>query len=730
MLSPKYNAFDHLHPGLQRWAWEKGWRGLRDIQEQALPVVLGREQDVIIAAPTAGGKTEAAFLPAVTFLAGNPQGLCVAICPLKALINDQYGRLSEIGEAAGVRVTAWHGDISQSAKRKFLASPAGVLLITPESLEALLVRRGAQVMGMAANLKYLVVDELHAFIGNERGKQLQSLMHRLELHAGTFVPRIALSATLGDMRLAGRFLRPNAARAPVCIEGVGAGREVRVVQKGFRRKPPVVPPTAGPKQKLGGVHDVCDELFHLLRGSDNLVFANSRGKVEAVVDLLGRQSESLGVPREFFPHHGSLSKASREHAERALKSADTPATVVATTTLEMGIDVGSVQSVAQIGNSPSVSSLQQRLGRSGRAEGEVAVLRLFIEEMDVPGDNAQDALRAQTVQSIAMVELMRDGWLEPPDVRSLNLSTLIQQLLSLLAQFGGIRAEEAWRILCHGGPFEGVTQQLFSDLLQSLGQADLLAQGADGRLVLGPGGEKLVDHYEFYAAFTTPDELRVVNNGKTLGMLPGTKPILQGSCIILAGQRWRVTDVNRKKRVVFVCPSSGGRPPMFDGGAALVHDGVRRRMRDVYASALVPEYLDKVAAELLEEGREAFFNYRLDQYNFINHGDWCQFFPWCGDRVLSTLELLLRGCGLDVTNEGINLLIQSPVETVVQRISALLGAGLPSGEQLALRVSNKKVGKYDECLPDALLRMNYASACLDVAGAERVLRGVLRGSLS
>ena len=716
-------AFELLNTGLQRWMWKQGWKELRPIQEEAAGPILKGIRDVIIAAPTAGGKTEAAFLPILTRLADGSDGhLCVCVSPLKALINDQYHRLLEMGEAAKVPVTRWHGDVPRSEKKKFLDSPRGVLLITPESLEARLVRGGSQAKLILGELADIVVDELHAFIGTERGKQLQSLLNRLELLNRRRVPRIALSATLGSMELAAAYLRPHAKEAAILLKQDGAGRQLQLIQRGYRSRA-VSPDSEKDDGGGGGLHEISDHLYGVLRGSHNLVFANSRGRVEEVADFLRRRCEVERVPNEFLPHHGSLSRDLREHAEERLKDKSRPSTLVATTTLEMGIDVGAVRSIAQVGTLPSVASMQQRMGRSGRQEGEPAILRIYIQEDDGRADmSPQDALRAQTVQSIAMVQLMLDGWIEPPAVSTLNLSTLIQQILSLIAQHGGVRASDAWSVLCEHGPFNIADKSLFVALLRSLGHHELVTQTSDGLLVLGERGEKLVEHYDFYAAFFSPDEFQVRYEGRELGALPITQPVVPGSHIILGGSRWEVINTDVEAKVITVRRSRGGSPPRFDGGAALVDDRVRAQMRSVYLSDSEPRFLDRVGQQFLREGRRAFLSYGLKDRNIVSISRGCLFFPWCGTRGMCTLELAFISYGLSVSNEGVSLSVGCTEKELLEVARSLLSDGLPPAPELAARVGNKLLGKYDHYLPDELLDLNYASEIFDVPAAEGALR--------
>ena len=497
-------AFGLLAEPVRRWVYDQGWQSLRDAQEAAIPVLLAGTADVIIAAGTAAGKTEAAFLPVCSRLASDqapgPGTRVLYVAPLKALINDQYDRLSGLCEHLEIPVYRWHGDVPGSKKSAFLKRPDGILLITPESLEALFVVRGPAVGALLGALQYVVVDELHAFLGTERGAQLRSLLHRVELAIRRRVPRVGLSATLGDMNLAADALRPGEPENVRCIVSASGGQDLSVQVRGYL----TTPPKNDQDDQEADQQQIAADLFRVLRGQDNLVFANSRGAAEIYAARLREMCEASGAPNEFFPHHGSLSRELREDVEAALKDRGRPTTAVATTTLEMGIDIGSVHSVAQIGAPPSVAALRQRLGRSG-GRGESAVLRVYVTE---PVADARtplaDELRAELVQTIATLELLRTGWCEPPEQAALHLSTLIQQLLSAIAQHGGITASTAYGALCGpGSPFTAVNQAQFVTLLRGLGQNEVLIQASDGTLLLGPLGERTVNHYSFYAAFTS-----------------------------------------------------------------------------------------------------------------------------------------------------------------------------------------------------------------------------------
>lgn len=461
---PQPNGFDRLAQPLQRVLWQRGWTGLRDSQIAALPLILDTHDDVVISAATAAGKTEAVFLPLLTRLWQDKEpssGLVLYVAPVKALINDQVERLQLFCERMDIPVYPWHGDVGQTSRKQFFADPRGVVMITPESLESLLFRRGADLRNIFAKLQAVVVDELHAFIGNVRGRQLQSLLHRLESQLGHGIQRIGLSATLGDMGLAADFLRPGFGSAVHVVSTSGEKRNIQLAVKA------ILQPCTEP-QTTQDVHwTIADELFERLCGANYLIFPAGVGMVEFYADALRRRCESAGQPVTYFPHHGRLAKSEREGTESQLKFGNLPVSAICTTTLEMGIDIGAIKGVVQIGAPQTVASLCQRIGRAGRREGEVTVLWQYcVAETLSPGANCVDSLYADLVQAVAVIQLFIAKWYEPPAVDALHYSTLIQQVLSLVGERHGTTAAKAYQTLCQSGPFRGISEANFIALLR------------------------------------------------------------------------------------------------------------------------------------------------------------------------------------------------------------------------------------------------------------------------
>lgn len=708
------HGFNRLHEGVQRWIWAQHWNALRDIQERAIEPILNADRDVIISASTAAGKTEAAFLPVCSRVAEiNPTGVgLLYISPLKALINDQYRRLESLGELLDLPVTPWHGDVLRSVKDKQRKTPHGIILITPESLESLLLNQSGWCSQAFAGLSHIIIDEFHAFLGTERGCQLQSLLHRLEFLLQRTVPRIALSATLGDMQQVAYYLRPNQKLPCEIIESTTSHSDLKLQLRGYMA-------SAQQEEVVPSPFDsVISDLYKILRGKSHLIFANSRGRTEQIAATLADRCELAGVPNEFFPHHGSLAKEIRESLEARLQDGKLPTTAVCTMTLELGIDIGSVDSIAQVTAPHSVASLRQRLGRSGR-RGEAAVLRMFILENEITAQShLVDRLRLETIQSVAMINLLLKKWYEPAPTHQYHLSTLVQQTLSVIGQYGGVRANQLWSLLCETGPFSLVDSKLYSVFLRALGEQDLISQMQDGQLILGKRGEKVVEHFTFYTAFNTPEEYRLECDGRILGAIPIDMPLVIGQLLIFAGKRWEILQVNAEKKLIILKRAVGGRPPKFDGGPQMVHDIVRQEMLHIYQQRAQPVYLDKTAKAFFDEGVTCFHTLNLGQQNILEMGNTVHLLPWLGDRIVTTIVVLLRRAGLAAdASSGIIDIQNSSVEQFYQATEAILRDRKPTSVELAESVPDTVSEKHDLLLPKPLRDIGYGAKVFDVNGA-------------
>ena len=722
------SAYDSLDPRVRKWVYKQGWSALRPLQESAIPAVLARDRDVLISASTAAGKTEAFFLPACSAIAGITNGFgIVYISPLKALINDQYRRLESLGEALDMPVTPWHGDVPQSIKKKIRTNPSGILLITPESLESLLINSPGWLKQAFSPVAYIVIDEFHAFIGSERGMQLLSLLNRIDHVLGRHanpVPRVALSATLGELDKVPELLRPDKRLSCETVTDNNSSSTLQVQVKGYLE--PVT--KKGEEPQRSAEEQVCADIFRLCRGDSHLVFANSRKRTESIAATLSDMCEENVVPNEFFPHHGSLSRELRETLEARLQQGNLPTTAICTMTLELGIDIGKVQSVIQVTPPHSVSSLRQRMGRSGRRDSP-SVLRMLISEQELTATSSiVDHLRLQLVQSMAMIRLMiSKQWFEPADTRQMHYSTLLHQILAITAQWGGVRADQLWTQLCQTGPFRNIDVNDFKNLLKHMGANSLLTQLASGEMVIGAEGEKLTNHYTFYAVFNTPEEFRIVTGNRTLGTVPVDSPLLPDQHIIFGGRRWKVTEIEVEKKVIYVEATKGGQPPQFSGGGMSVHDVVRQEMLAIYKEndyriaigSKRVDYADATARSLFAEGCNNFKRYNLQNSHFISDGQRSYVLPWMGDKVVNTITALLMRSSFKASSfAGVIEIEHASLSSVQHALKEIQLSGLPSASELAADVPEKYLDKYDDYLPESLLTKGYGAKAYDIEGTQ------------
>lgn len=728
------SAFELLHPGVQRQLWRMGWTKLRPLQVESIRYLLQSLDDLLLCAATASGKTEAAFLPVLSKIADKPVGSVRAmyIGPLKALINDQFGRVGELCEYLEVPVHSWHGDVSASKKAKLVQDPGGVLLITPESLESLFVNRSEHLSRLFGGLRFVVIDELHSFLDNERGMHLQSLLARVRHICGQSAPfrRIALSATVGEISMAQRYVNPDRPESVRVVDDTSGKKELKLRIHGYRSIP------AGDEDDVDeqgenvkpsdAVLRMSTDIVKHCAGAANLIFANAKADVEECADLCKEIAQQQGLADQFLVHHGSLSAEIREDAEATMKSG-VVATTFCSSTLEMGVDIGSVKMVGQISAPWSVASLKQRLGRSGRKEGEPRVLRMYVRcrEPDAHSD-VFDRVHLHLLQAIGVTELMLSGWVEPPSPPRCDLSTLTQQIISVVAQTGGTRADWLYDQLCICGAFRDIDKKLFASLLRCLARNDVIEQMGDseGDLILGLRGEKIRKDRGFYAVFATPQQYGVLHEGRRIGTLECVPE--KDEHLLFAGRRWQVADVDRERLELHVVPARGWKRPKFMGATGHIHPRIREKMREVLGGHMELGYLDAESHKLLDEARAAAATAGICQRPLVALGPRkTALMTWTGTRIQQTMCAQFAELGVGGDDEQIAIVFDLTERDVVDAI--LLG---PRAEQdlqaVARRWEPRQRRKYDSLLDDALLDACIIRDQLDLEGASATLGALQR----
>lgn len=665
-----------LSAEMQRAVFSFGWTRLWPLQDQAIGAILGGQEHVLIAGDTAAGKTEAAFLPILS-LPPAASGFSVLYCsPLRALLNDQFGRVGALAAHGGVPVHLWHADVPGARKQRTREQPAGILLTTPESLEALCLYRAAHLPLFFGQLRFIVIDELHVFLGTGRGAQLHSLLRRLDRYSAVPARRIGLSATIGDRIAAAAFL------GEPCTICAGAGP-----RKGLRLHLRYAPG-----------EDVLPDVLAVTRGRKALIFCNSRARVEDATYHLNRM---LGRDGVYLAHHGSLHARERRQAESALRTA-AAGSIVCTSTLELGIDIGAVDLVVQVDATHSVTGLRQRLGRSGRGVMESRTAQLYAT--GEPG----------LVQTVAVVELMRRGWVEPPEPAGPHWDVLWQQVLSTAAERGLTEAELA-----------GLPAPLVAHMVA----ADHLARS--GALwIPGLAGERLAHRRDFLAVFRQEQEYEVAHGSRVLGRVPRLSLYRPGTPLILGGRPWTIEEVQAARGRLVVVPGAVAQAPVFTSQAVPVHDRVRQEMVAVLLGEDVYPYLDRAGQQTLSELRRHFRQLGLSRRHrpvLLGPGgsEWLAF---AGDRVANTLALILQsesGLIWEVTEWG-GLRTPQPWPPLQARLARYAGgavAGPGLAQHLLAQIPDDALllPKFGQHLPPLLQRELHAATVLDVAGALRLL---------
>ncbi|MBQ4427898.1 MAG: DEAD/DEAH box helicase [Oscillospiraceae bacterium] len=737
------NVFERYAPFIQDYIYRSGWQSLRAVQNAAGDAIFNTDENVLLTASTASGKTEAAFFPILTLLDENPSRSVgvLYIAPLKALINDQFGRLSELCEEAGIAVTRWHGDANQSAKRRLLKKPSGILQITPESLEALLINKHMEIPSLFGDLRFIVIDEIHSLLRADRGLQTFCLIERLCRLAGCDPRRIGLSATIGNPDLAGQFLASGSGRGTV-IPKFDSGREVwRLSMEHFYNSapqadegrlvptetPPIEEPTdAAPKAADPGI----GYIFEHTRGKKCLVFTNSREECESVCQSLRQYCEVKGEPDRFLIHHGNLSASYRESAEEEMKDDDSLMSVCATATLELGIDVGRLERAFQIDAPFTVSGFLQRMGRTGRRGDPSEMWFVMREEHQEARAMLPDSIPWYLVQGIALVQLyIEERFVEPPRLDRLPYSLLYHQTMSTLASHGEMTAGELASRVLSLSCFRRITQEDYRLLLRHLLEIDHVNRTENGGLIVGLAGERIVNNYKFYAVFQENVEYTVRAGSEQLGTIVKPPPV--GDKIAIAGRVWVVEEVDHKRREVFCALVKGNIPSYFGDVAGDIHTHILERMYRVLCEDKQYPYLMPHAVCRLADARETFRKSLMAEKPLVHLGGkmWA-LFPWVGSYAFLALERFLKlRCGKRLGLKGLQssrpYYMQFTMQASEEEFYEIVREEAEADFDALELVYEKEVPvfeKYDEYVPDELVRKGFAYGVLDLGGMKtRVL---------
>ena len=777
-------AFDRYAPFVQDFIYDHNWESLRSVQVAAADAIFNTDDNVLLTASTASGKTEAAFFPILTELWEDPPASvgCIYIGPLKALINDQFLRLEDLCAEGDIPVWHWHGDVSQSHKAKMLKHPSGILQITPESLESMLLHRHAAIGRIFSDLRFVVIDEVHSLLRGDRGDQTLCCIERLSRLAGVNPRRIGLSATIGDPTAAGAYLSAGTGRRCVIPrldapkerwrismehfyvtgpqapergeDGLGRGTtasepsyEVPLAEPSCERVPPRAERAQDAPEVSGGAepeqpdHEEPSDsapvfadpglayVFEHTKGHKCLVFANSREEAESVTTSLRQYCEACGEPDRFLIHHGNLSASLRETAEDLMREEDTCLTTVTTSTLELGIDIGRLERAFQIDAPFTVSSFLQRMGRTGRRGQPPEMWFLMREEEPEARALLPETIPWKLLQGIALVQLyVEDRWVEPPRLDGLPFSLLYHQTMATLASSGELTAPELARRVLTLTPFHRISLDDYAVLLRHLLEIDHLERTDEGGLVVGLAGERVCNDFRFYAVFAEDEEYTVRSESEELGTIVQPPPV--GERIAIAGAVWVIEEIDHKRHLIQCTKVKGKVPAYFGMVAGDIDTHVLERMRGVLEEGRSYPYLKRNARARLAQARHVASFARVASEPLVCLGGtmWC-LFPWLGSYAFLALERFLKiRCGERLGLKGLDssrpyfmqFVMRADARTFYRVVKEEAAKPLDPME-LLYPTEVPYFDKYDEFVPEELVRKGFALGVLDVEGMlERV----------
>ena len=731
------SAFDRYAPFVQDYIYRNHWENLRAIQVAAADAIFNTDDNVLLTASTASGKTEAAFFPIITLFSENPPSSvgCIYIGPLKALINDQFTRLTDLCEEADIPVWHWHGDVAQSHKSRLMRKPSGILQITPESLEALLLHKHAAIPKLFGDLRFVVIDEVHSLLRGDRGGQTLCLIERLSRIAGVNPRRIGLSATIGDPEKTGAFLSLGTGRNTIIPKIDAKGAKWRLSMEHFYIKdvqaaegkeisealPVLEEKTAdAPKNADPGI----GYIYEHTKGKKCLVFVNSREECETVTTTLRQYCDIQQERDRFLIHHGNLSASYRETAEGIMKDDSQYMTTVTTATLELGIDIGRLERAFQIDAPWTVSSFLQRMGRTGRRESPAEMW--FVMREDEPEARAMlpSTIPWKLLQGIALVQLyLEERWCEPPRLDRFAYSLVYHQTMSTLASCGEMSPKALADRILRLHYFHRVSQEDYKVLLRHLIKTDHIQQTEQGGLIVGLAGERVVNSFKFYGVFVESEEYTVRSESQELGTVCLPPPV--GEKLAIAGHVWLVLDVDHKRHLVYCEQVKGSIPAYFGECPGDLHTKILLRMRKVLKEDRSYPYLMKNAVARLDQARYTASHSGAADRPLINLGGnmWC-LLPWVGTYPFLAMERFLKiKCGdrlglknfdsarpyymqftMKVSEADFYRIVQEEIRKPIDPLELVYPKELPLFD------------KYDEYLPEELVRKGFANGVLDLDG--------------
>ena len=734
--------FERFPDFIREFIYTNTWDSLRPVQMAAAHTLFETDHNLLLTSSTASGKTEAVFFPILTELWENPAASIgvIYIAPLKSLINDQFFRIEQLLDQSGIPVTHWHGDVAASHKRKLLENPKGVLQITPESLEAMLINRSNDIPRLFGDLRYVVIDEIHTLTGTDRGNQIRCQLDRITHLIGHDVRRVGLSATIGDPEGAAAWLSEGTGRETDVPQFDEGKIRWRLGLEHFYVQNPKATQGKDESEKDGeemteapAMLDAGYEyMYDCVRDKKSLVFSNSREETEYLCATFRQIARARGDRDVFLIHHGNLSASLREEAELKMKNEEEFAVTCATVTMELGIDIGRLERVLQNQSPNSVSGFLQRLGRSGRRGQPPEMMMVFREEDPLPNTPLPQLIPWELLRGIAIVQLyIEERFIEPPMRKKLPYSLLFHQTLSILAAEGELTPAALAAKVLSLPPFAGVRKEDYKVLMISMLNNDFLEMTEEKGLIVGLAGERLLKSFRFYAVFKDSEDYTVRCGSDEIGTITTPPPV--GDRFALAGRVWEVEELDISRKLIYVKAVEGKMEISWPGDFGEIHTRILERMKQVLMEDTVYPYLKDNARARLDMARHVAHNTGMHEHSLIHLGgySWC-LFPWLGTRAFRTLRRLLKKHAKQLGISGIEFegcyYITFKMESggdfaLIRELCRIAEQGIDC-QSLVEAGELPVFEKYDDYVPGELLRQAYATDRLTAPLVEKRIHDI------
>lgn len=720
------DAFDRLAPYLQDYIYRNQWAELREVQVAACDVIFQTDHHLLLSTGTASGKTEAAFLPALTILDEQPSSSVgiLYISPLKALINDQFARLDLLLEESGISVCKWHGEASLTEKNRLLRRPQGVLQITPESLQSLMINKREAIVRLFSDLRFVVIDEVHSFMGGARGIQLICLLQQIERFAGCTPRRIGLSATLSDYSVAEGWLCGGTDRKCVTPRVAGGKRMLHLAMRRFV--------TQGAEEEEDRQPDTgklahYEYLYTQTLNRKAIIFAKARAEVEMIMANVRRVALRRKTKDVYRVHHGSISATLREEAEQEMKLSEEKIVTGATVTLELGMDIGALDRVIQVGAPYSASSFTQRIGRCGRRGQPAELLFTFEEEALEKGTHPMKTINWAFLKTIAIIQLfLEERWVEPVMPARHPYALVYHQTMAYLVSAGEVSAAQLAQHILTLAPFRHISQEDYRLLLQHLLAIGHLERTERGGLLMGQEAEFIVGSYDFYSVFEAMVEYLVKEGNQSVGTVMEAYPT--GTRFALAGRAWESVEVDEQAKIIFVKKIEGVSKIGWTGlGFLDLHPKLMKKIHEVLISTQEYAYLDDDCKQRLTQIRDTARNGEIGSSLVTKLGNQSKaILPWLGTRQLTALSFALAEKGISSSLQPepslpvyLEVKTSRSSEELEQLIRELCSAPIDKND-FVLPNKIQLPDKYQSFIPQELLAKQFLEDYLDVEGLKEL----------